>query len=77
MAQSTGLTEGEFVHTFGDVHLYKNHIEQAKLQLTRKPRDLPEIILNTDVKNIFNFKYEDFKLINYDPHQHIKAEVSV
>jgi thymidylate synthase len=77
VAQVTGLAPGEFVHTFGDAHLYKNHIEQAKLQLTRTPRPLPQMILNQSVKNIFDFKFEDFELVGYDPHPHIKAEVSV
>ena len=77
IAQVCDLQPGEFVHTFGDVHLYLNHIEQARLQLTRNPRPLPEMQINPDVKSIFDFKYEDFKLMNYDPHPHIKAAVSV
>ena len=77
MAQVTGLEPGEFVYTTGDTHLYLNHIEQAKLQLTREPRPLPRIILNPDVKSLFDFQYEDFQLEVYDPHPHIKAEVSV
>lgn len=77
MAQVTGLQEGDFVHTFGDAHIYNNHIEQARLQLTRAPRPLPKMMINPDVKNIFDFKYEDFTLQDYDPHPHIKAEVSV
>jgi len=77
MAQVTGLQEGDFVHTFGDAHIYNNHIEQARLQLTREPRPLPKMIINHEVKNIFDFKYEDFTLQDYDPHPHIKAEVSV
>ena len=77
MAQVTGLQEGDFVHTFGDAHIYNNHIEQARLQLTREPRPLPKMIINPEVKNIFDFKYEDFTLQDYDPHPHIKAEVSV
>jgi len=77
MAQVTGLQPGEFVHTFGDVHLYTNHLDQAKLQLTRTPRDLPTLQINSEVKSIFEFKYEDFTLLNYDPHPHIKAAVSV
>ncbi|MDR1562816.1 MAG: thymidylate synthase [Dysgonamonadaceae bacterium] len=76
-AQVTGLLAGDFVHTFGDAHLYLNHLEQAKLQLTREPRPLPEIKINPDVKNIFDFKYEDFELLGYDPHPHIKGEVAV
>lgn len=77
MAQVCGLEAGEFVHTFGDVHLYQNHLEQAQLQLTREPRSLPQMKINPDVKSIFDFKYEDFELTNYDPHPHIKAAVSV
>lgn len=77
MAQVCGLEAGEFVHTFGDVHLYQNHLEQARLQLTREPRSLPQMKINPDVKSIFDFKYEDFELTNYDPHPHIKAAVSV
>ena len=77
MAQVTGLKAGEFIHTTGDTHLYLNHLEQAKLQLTREPRPLPVMKLNPDVKDIFSFKYEDFQLEGYDPWPHIKAEVSV
>jgi len=77
IAHVTGLKPGEFIHTFGDVHLYLNHVEQAKTQLQRQPRQLPEMIINKDVKSIFDFTYEDFKLINYDPHPHIKADVAV
>lgn len=77
MAQVCELEPGEFIHTFGDVHLYSNHLEQAQLQLKRAPRPLPEMKINPDVDNIFNFKYEDFKLINYEPHPHIKAKVAV
>ena len=77
MAQVTGLQEGDFVHTFGDAHIYNNHIEQARLQLTREPRPLPKMIIKPKKKNIFDFKYEDFTLQDYDPHPHIKAEVSV
>ncbi len=76
-AQVCGLKPGEFVHTFGDAHLYLNHLEQAKLQLTREPYPLPGMKINPAVKNIFEFKYEDFELINYQSHPHIKAEVSV
>lgn len=77
MAQVTGYKPGEFIHTTGDTHLYLNHIEQAKLQLTREPRPLPVMKINPDVKSIFDFQYEDFELVGYDPHPHIKAEVSV
>lgn len=77
MAQVTGLEAGDFVHTTGDTHLYLNHIEQAKIQLTRTPRPLPRMLLNPDVKDIFGFRYEDFTLEGYDPLPHIKAEVSV
>lgn len=77
MAQVTGLRAGHFVHTTGDTHLYLNHLEQARLQLTRTPRPLPTMRINPDVKSIFDFKYEDFQLENYDPWPHIKGEVSV
>jgi thymidylate synthase len=77
MAQVTGLEVGEFVHAFGDVHLYLDHLEQAKLQLTRNERALATMKINTDVDSIFDFKFEDFELINYDPHPHIKAKVSL
>jgi thymidylate synthase len=77
VAQVTGLRPGAFVHTFGDLHLYSNHVEQAKLQLTRQPRGLPEMRLNPAVKNIHDFKYEDFELFGYDPHPAIKAPIAV
>lgn len=77
MAQVSGLKAGDFIHTTGDTHLYLNHLEQAKLQLTREPRPLPKMLINPDVKNIFDFKYEDFQLTDYDPWPHIKAVVSV
>lgn len=77
VAQVTGLEVGDFVHTTGDTHLYLNHIEQAKLQLTRTPRKLPVMKINPDVKSIFDFQYEDFELEGYDPWPHIKADVSV
>lgn len=77
MAQVTGLRPGEFIHTTGDTHLYLNHLEQAKLQLTREPRKLPRMQINPDVKNIFDFKYEDFQLTDYHPWPHIAAKVSV
>lgn len=77
VAQVCGLQPGTFVHTFGDLHLYRNHLEQAKLQLTRKPRPLPEMKLNMAVKNIHDFRYEDFELVGYDPHPAIKAPIAV
>jgi len=77
MAQVTGLVPGEFVHTLGDAHLYSNHLEQAKLQITREPRPLPILKLNPDVNSIFDFKFEDFELSHYDPHPHIKAPIAV
>ncbi|MDH3700369.1 MAG: thymidylate synthase [Alphaproteobacteria bacterium] len=77
VAQAAGLVPGEFVHTFGDVHLYANHLEQADLQLQRKPYDLPRMILNPDVRDIFAFQYEDFTLENYRFHPHIPAKVAV
>ncbi len=77
MAQVTGLQPGEFIHTTGDTHLYLNHLEQARLQLTREPRPLPVMRINPDVKDLFSFQYEDFQLEGYNPWPHIKAEVSV
>jgi len=77
MAQVCGLQPGEFVHTFGDAHLYSNHFEQARLQLQRKPKQLPRMILNNKVKSIFDFTYEDFELMDYDPDPLIKAKVAV
>jgi thymidylate synthase len=77
MAQVCGLEAGDFVITFGDVHLYQNHLEQTQLQLTRETRALPQMKINTTVKSIFDFKYKDFELTNYDPHPHIKAAVSI
>jgi thymidylate synthase len=77
VAQVCGLKPGEFVHTFGDLHLYANHVEQAKLQLTREPRPLPQMKLNPAAKNIHDFKFEDFELLNYDPHPGIKAPIAV
>ncbi len=77
VAQVCGLKAKDFVHTFGDAHIYSNHVEQAKLQLSRDPRPLPQMRINPAVKSIFDFQYEDFTLENYDPHPHIKAEVAV
>jgi thymidylate synthase len=77
MAQVCGLEYGDFIHTFGDAHIYNNHLEQAKLQLSRDPKPLPTMKINPDVKDIFAFKYEDFTLENYDPHPHIKGIVAV
>lgn len=77
MAQVTGLQPGEFIHTTGDTHLYLNHLEQAELQIRRTPRPLPRMVINPDVKSIFDFRFDDFKLENYDPWPHIPAAVSV
>jgi thymidylate synthase len=77
MAQVTNLGLGEFIHTFGDAHLYSNHLEQTREQLSRTPRTLPTMHLNTGVKSIFDFRFEDFQLLNYDPHPHIRAQVAV
>ena len=77
VAQVCDLKPGEFVHTFGDTHIYKNHIEQSKLQLTRTPKKRPIMKINPNVKNIFQFQFEDFELLEYDPHPHIKAQVSI
>ncbi|MEX0811816.1 MAG: thymidylate synthase [Chitinophagales bacterium] len=77
VAQVCDLEPGEFIHSFGDVHLYRNHLEQAQLQLTREPRPLPQMKINPEVKDIFAFTIDDFQLENYDPHPHIKAQVSV
>lgn len=77
LAQATGLEAGDFIHTLGDAHLYNNHLEQARLQLTRELRDLPTMTLNPTVSSIFDFKYEDFTLSGYDPHPTIKADISV
>jgi thymidylate synthase len=77
IAQVCDLQPGEFVHTLGDAHIYTNHLDQVKLQLTRQPRPLPKMKLNPDIKNIFQFKYDDFTLEGYDPHPHIKAKVAV
>lgn len=77
MAQVTGLKPGDFIHTLGDTHIYHNHFEQVKLQLTREPRPLPRMVINPDVKSIFDFRYEDFELRDYNPWPHIKATVAV
>jgi thymidylate synthase len=77
MAQVTGLEPGDFVHTFGDLHIYTNHLEQVKLQLSREPFQLPQMKINPNVKSIFDFKYDDFELVNYQAHPHIKGEVAV
>jgi thymidylate synthase len=77
MAQVTGLAPGDFVHTFGDAHLYRNHLDQVRLQLSREPRPLPAMRLNPDVRDLFAFRYEDFRLDGYDPHPHIPAPVAV
>jgi len=77
VAQVCGLAYGDFVHTLGDAHLYNNHIEQAKLQLSREPKQLPVMKINREIKNIFDFKFEDFSLTDYDPHPHIKGIVAV
>ena len=77
IAQATGLQPGEFIHTLGDAHIYLNHLEQVKLQLTREPRPLPTARLNPDVRSVFDFSYEDFSIKDYDPHPHIKGVISV
>ena len=77
MAQVTGLKAGDFVHTLGDAHIYTNHLEQVRLQLTREPRALPRMVINPEVKSIFDFKYTDFQLTDYDPHPHIAGVVAV
>jgi thymidylate synthase len=77
MAQVCGYQAGEFIHTFGDAHIYNNHIEQLELQRSREPRPLPKMILNTEVDNIFDFTFDDFTLVDYDPHPHIKGKVAI
>ena len=77
VAQVCDLELGEFVHTLGDAHIYSNHFEQTELQLSREPRPLPKMTINPEVKSIFDFKYEDFQLEDYDPHPHIKGKVAV
>jgi thymidylate synthase len=77
VAQTVNLKPGEFIHTLGDAHIYRNHLDQVRLQLTREPRPLPSMILNPAVKSLFDFTYADFTLENYNPHPHIKGEISV
>ena len=77
MAQVCGYEAGDFIHTFGDAHIYNNHQEQVELQLSREPRELPTMVINPEVKDIFDFAFEDFTLENYQPHPHIKAKVAV
>jgi|TARA_R110002110_G_scaffold50369_30_gene149178 thymidylate synthase len=77
MAQVCGYEAGDFIHTFGDAHIYSNHMEQIELQLSREPRPLPKMLLNPDIKNIFDFKFEDFTLKDYNPHPHIKGAVAI
>ncbi len=77
VAQVCNLGVGEFIHTLGDAHLYSNHIEQAKLQLTRDCKTLPKLKLNSSIKNIFDFKFEDIEIVGYDPHAAIKAEIAI
>ena len=77
VARVTGLEPGEFIHTFGDAHLYRNHLEQARLQLTREPRPLPQLRINPDVRSLFDYRYEDFQVEGYHPHPHIPAPVAV
>jgi thymidylate synthase len=77
MAQVCGYEAGDFIHTFGDAHIYNNHFEQVELQLSRKPKTLPTMKLNPDIKDIFGFTFDDFTLENYNPHPHIKAAVAI
>lgn len=77
MAQVCGYEAGDFVHTFGDAHIYSNHMEQVELQLSREPRQLPKMLLNPEVKDIFGFKFDDFTLKDYNPHPHIKGAVAI
>ena len=77
IAQVCGYKPGDFVHTFGDAHIYNNHIDQVKLQLSRDTRPLPKMEINPEIKSIFDFKFEDFTLVDYDPHPHIKGAVAI
>ena len=77
MAQVCGYAPGDFIHTFGDAHIYSNHFDQVKLQLSRTPKPLPKMIINPDVKDIFSFTFDDFTLTDYDPHPHIKGAVAI
>ena len=77
MAQACGYQPGDFIHTFGDAHIYSNHVEQLKLQLSREPRALPKLTINPDKKDLFGFEFSDFTIENYDPHPHIKGAVAV
>ena len=77
IAQVSGYKPGEFIHTFGDAHIYTNHFDQVKLQLTRTPKELPTIEINPEIKDIFKFSYDDFKLVNYNPDAHIKGDVAI
>jgi thymidylate synthase len=77
MAQVCGYEAGEFIHTFGDAHIYNNHMEQLELQRSRPPKPLPKMILNPEIKNIFDFTFDDFTLVDYDPHPHIKGKVAI
>ena len=77
IAQVTGYQPGDFIHTLGDAHIYSNHIEQVKLQISREPFDLPKMNINPNVKSVFDFKYKDFELVNYEAHPHIKGKVAV
>jgi thymidylate synthase len=77
MAQACDLLPGDFIHTFGDAHIYSNHLEQIELQLSRDPKPLPKMLLNPEVKDIFGFVFDDFTLVDYDPHPHIKGAVAI
>ena len=77
LAQVTGLAYGDFIHTFGDAHIYNNHMDQINLQLSREPKPLPKMIINPEIKNIFEFSFKDFNLVDYEPHPHIRGSVAV